>query len=131
MPAYNASAISVDKPVLTESRPITLWDAETPLGVSPPVSVSRQFCLHRYSNLPNCLSVEIEFDGDPGNFQIDLETADTDENKYYVTRVTVTQAGLNDSNVARIEVVDLVAKFGRLSMVSCGNADVEVTARVS
>jgi hypothetical protein len=129
MPVYDADADSVDKPVLTPSRPILLWDDEVPLS-SPAINPSRQFSMHRDQNLGHTVAVEIRFDGDPGNFAIDLETADTDDDDYYVTKASVTQANMNAAYVCRIEAVNIVAKFGRLNMESCDN-NVAVTATVS
>lgn len=127
MPVYDPAAASIDKPVLTEGRPITLWDAETVTG-SPDPAESKQFCLHRNPNLPNCFSVELEFSANPGAFQLDVQTADTDEDKYYVTKASLS-TGLNENFVGRIEVTNVVAKFARLKMITLTNA-VEVTARV-
>ena len=132
MPQYDQDAASVDKPVLTAGIPVVLWEDEQPLATSPANTASRQVCLHRDSHAPNCVSLEIKFAGDPGNFQIDVETADTDEEEYYVTRQSiiesVSEQVLNDSFVCRVEMSNVVAKFLRLNMVDCDNA-VEVTAK--
>jgi hypothetical protein len=127
MPEYNAAATS--KPNLQTGYPSTLWNAEAPGDGSPVAGISSQaFALHRDPNLPSCFSVQVEFSGNPGAFQLDVQTADTDAEKYYVTNQSVT-TGLNASFVLRIEVLNVVAKFMRLQMVSMANA-VTVTAKV-
>lgn len=123
MPAYDAAATSINKPLVTAGRPVTVWDAEDVNTGDK----SRQVCFHRDPNFPNVFSVEIEFSGDPGAFQIDVETADEDADKYYVSKGSLT-SGLNGSFVGRIEVVSSVAKFARLNAVLITN-NVNVTAK--
>lgn len=124
MPAYDTTPTSPEIPVLTAGRPITLWNAEAVVTGGK----SLQFALHRDINFPSCFSVELEFSANPGAFEIAIQTADQDVEKYYVAKGSIT-SGLNGSFVGRIEVVNVVAKFARLSAVLITNA-VNVTARV-
>ena len=109
--------------VLTPGRPITVWASE--LLATP--STSAQFCIHR-QEFPAILSVDVQFLVDPGVFQIDFQTSDVDDDAHYVTKDSLT-GGLNGFFVGRLEVVDIVAKFGRLILVSTTNA-ANVTAKV-
>lgn len=104
-------------------RPSTVWSAET--LTLPANSRSLAIFLKRQPNMPNCLSVEIQFGGSPGAFSIDLETADTDAEAFYVMKSTISALGAG--NVARLEVANIVAKFARLKMNTRTNA-VAVTA---
>lgn len=122
MPAYD----TISAPVFNPGRPIMVWDDED-AGPSGEAIASQQICLHRYE-LPTCMSVEVEFADDPGAFQLDLQVADTDAEKYYVTKASLA-GDLNASFVGRIEVTNVVAKFARLKMISLANA-VNVTARI-
>jgi len=104
-----------------------VWSAETPAVGTASVPV----VMGRTPNFPNCLGVEIAFAAAPGAFQIDLETADTDQDKYYVVKGSIgTGTPLNAQFVGRIEITNIVAKFARLRMVSRTNA-VAVTAKLS
>lgn len=121
MPVYNASAVSQDKPVLMAGSPVVVLNVDDPIADG---YKSRQICLHRTEHLSTALSVELAFSGDPGTFQIDLQTADTDEEKYYVTKSSLksTDSLLNSSFVGRIETPSVVAKFARLMVVDLTNA---------
>lgn len=120
MPAYDAAATSVNKPVLTPGRPVTVWDGlASPPDVVAAGDASQQVCLHRKAHEANVLSVQIEFGGDPGAFNVALETSDVDEDKYYTTKAAL-NSGLNTNFVGRIEA-QVVAKFARLRMVTLTN----------
>ena len=127
MPAYSSDPTST-RPILHTGYAGAVWSAEQPLASSPLEPASRALSLHRDPNLPNAFSVEVEFAADPGAFQIDVQLADTDADKYYVTKASLT-SGLNADFVGRIEVTSAVAKFVRLLMVSQANA-VNVTAKI-
>ena len=117
MPAYNANATSLGKPNLQAMFPvevITVDDAAT-TGFK-----SQQVALHRDPHRPSCFSVSAEFSGAPGTFAIDIQVADKDEDKYYVTHASI--SAVNSSNVGRKELVDVVGKFVRLVVTSLANA---------
>lgn len=75
------------------------------------------------------VSIEISFSGDPGAFQIDVQTADTDSDTHYVTLASFT-TGLNSSFFGRIEIDTFWAEYLRLNVVTLTNA-VTVTALVT
>ena len=128
MPEYNAAATS--KPNLTSGYASAVWNAEGPGKGSPPAgNESQSISLPRDANMPNCVSVQVEFSGDPGVFQIDLQTADTDADKYYVTKASLAEDEMNDAFVARMEVTSIVAKYARLKMITLTN-DVTVIAKI-
>lgn len=120
MPAYGSAPPENASPGYKK----TVWDNE----VVAPGSASVAVALPREASFPSCISIELEFASNPGAFQIDLQTADTNQEKYYVTKASLT-TGLNTSFVGRVEVTNLVAKFCRLSKVSMAN-NVAVSARI-
>lgn len=124
MPAYVAAATNL-KPQGYVGRGATVWAAEA----SGTITASTQLSVHRDPHAPACLSVEIQFSVNPGVFQIDLQTADTDAEINYVTKASLT-TGLNASFVGRIEITNLVATFVRLKKVTVTNA-CNVTAKIS
>lgn len=66
-------------------------------------------------------SVEIAFSADPGAFQIDVQTSDTDNDIDYVTETSIT-GGMNSHFVCRTEISNpFVAKFWRLNLVALTN----------
>jgi len=119
MPAYNTAAPFF----LSSGIKSTVWNAE----VVAAAGKSQQLCLLR-NDLPRAMAVEIKFSADPGSFQVDLQTADTDSDAYYVTKESVSFT--NAAWVCRIEVGTVVAKFVRLFMPELANV-VSVTATIS
>lgn len=109
-------------PVQTPGRPNIVWSNEAVAANSS----SMQVCLHRNEHFPTVMSAQIQFAADPGAFQVDLQTADVDDDTLYVTKASI-NSGLNASFVGRIEATDIVARFVRLRMVTKTNA-VNVTA---
>jgi hypothetical protein len=71
----------------------------------------------------------LSFAANPGAFAVDLQVADTDQEKFYVTKATL-NTGLNPTFAGRIEATNIIAKLVRLKMVTLTNA-VKVTAKVS
>lgn len=124
MPAYDPASTS--KPTMSPLG-VDLWVADPTLHVSPTLPSSKQFSLHRDPNFPSCFSVQVEFSGAPGTFHLDVETADIDQAKYYIAKGSI--SAVNSSNIGRIELTNVVAKFARLTMVTLTN-DVSVTAKV-
>jgi len=123
MPVYGTGTVAT----LTPGYPAVVWNDEN-ITMSGNGQNSQAINMKRHANMPNCLSVEILFAATPGTFAVDLQTADTNEEKYYVTKATL-NTGLNTTFVGRIEVMNIVAKFARLKMVTLTNA-VKVTARI-
>ena len=118
MPVYGTTAQTLEA-----GRPAMVWNNESVAVNSSSLAVG----LQRHENFPNCLSVEVLFASDPGAFAVDLQMADTNEDKYFVTKATL-EEGLNATFAGRIEATNVVAKFARLRMVTLTNA-VNVTAR--
>lgn len=75
------------------------------------------------------ISFEISFDSNPGPFQIDIQTSDSDVEASYVTISSLT-TGLNASNVGRVELNNFWAKYVRVNIVRLTNP-VEVTVLVT
>ena len=120
MPLYGSST-----PIThTTGKPSTAWNNET--LTLPTQAKSQAIYLKRNANLPNCLSVEVQFSASPGAFQIDVEVADTDADGFYIKSGSGLSA-LGAGNVGRLEITNLVAKFVRLKMATRTNA-VAVTA---
>jgi hypothetical protein len=70
---------------------------------------------------PNAVALEIAFSANPGVFQLDIQTSDTDANADFVTKGSFS-AGLNASFVGRMEILDVAARFLRVKVVSLANA---------
>jgi len=104
--------------------PQAVWNDENVTAGSSSLAVG----LQRNENLSNCLSVELLFAANPGAIKVDLQTADTNEEKCFVTKASY-ETGLSAQFVGRIEATNIVAKFVRLKMVTLTNA-VKVTARI-
>ena len=61
-------------------------------------------------------AVEIAFSGAPGTFSANLQTADTDADANYVSIAAgaISSTQMNATNVARIEIADVVGHFARI-----------------
>ncbi len=77
-------------------------------------------------------AVEIIFSGNPGTFQANLQTADTDADASYVSIAagSIANAQMNATYVARIEIADIVARYARLYIGTLPN-NVTATAKIS
>jgi len=129
MPAYGDANFKIKN--FVPGNKIVLWNAEKPgKGTPTAANAACQPVAVPSGPLPTCLSVEIEFSGAPGAFALDVETADTNAEKYYTKR-TPPIAAVNAGQVARVEITNLVAKYVRLKMSTLTANDVTVTARIS
>lgn len=63
------------------------------------------------------LSVQIVFASAPGAFELDIVTSDTDISTDFVANPTIINA-VNANNVTRVELVNIVAKFAALLVVT-------------
>lgn len=126
MPAYGASGPATQTTLGSFVWENEVVDPSDPSGEPSSIPIG----LKRSENHPNCVSAEVEFSADPGAFQIDLQTADTNEEKYFVTKASLDETGVNDDFIGRIEATNIVAKLVRLKMVSLTNASVEVSAKI-
>ena len=75
------------------------------------------------------LSAEVTFAAAPGAFSFQLQTADSDTDASYSPEGSAVTA-LTGTNVARIELNNVVAKFARIYFTSLTN-NVAVTAKLS
>jgi hypothetical protein len=122
MPAYN-----------TLSRPPALYAGDSYSVVVPADAIaagfySQQVALAKdlVNGEPQSLAVEVLFSANPGNFEVDLLTADTDAAANYVVKAALS-AGLNGSYGGRIEVSAMSAKLARIGIPTLQNA---VTATI-
>jgi hypothetical protein len=83
---------------------------------------------HTYAGTQQRLSVEVVFSGNPGTFQLNLQTADSDVDANYQTEGANISSVTN--NVARLEVNQVVANFARLVFSALGNS-VTATAKIT
>jgi len=120
MPLYGSAATSTSQ----QGGKSVVWDNETPTLGSSSLSV-----ILPNSDLPKFFSVEVDFSGDPGNYQIDIESTDTDSDRFYIARVSMS-GNLNAGFVARAEVFNVAARYVRLNLVQLQNP-VTLTASIS
>lgn len=66
-------------------------------------------------------SFELVFGGAPGVFEVDIQTADTDQDANYVT-INILNSGLNSANVGRLELPLFWAKYVRAKVITLTNA---------
>jgi hypothetical protein len=99
------------------------------------VSTALPYSSSRVALLPGAgihaqrLSAEVSFSGAPGAFSFQVQTADTDDTAHYVNEGSAVSA-VNASNVARLELNSVVAKFARITFTALAN-NVTVTATLS
>lgn len=74
------------------------------------------------------LSVEIVMASAPGAFEFDLQTSDTDVSTDFVSNPTTITA-VTANNVARVEYINIVAKFAALLCVT--SPGVSVVAKIT
>jgi len=76
-------------------------------------------------------SFEVSFSANPGSFEVDFQTADTDNANYYVTIASLT-GGLNSNYVGRIEVPSFWARYLRANIPTLANSStVKVTIQAT
>jgi hypothetical protein len=125
MPAYQTSGS------ITALYP---GDSSTVINAEQPVSgtASKQVALsqNQGGGAAQALSVSVNFSGAPGAFEIDLETADIDQDIYYVPNpATLTTVDAN--NTARGEYPNIVALFARLRTKTQNANAVNCTAQIT
>jgi hypothetical protein len=69
---------------------------------------------------PIGFSLEISFSANPGVFEVDLQTSDTDQDGFFCKN-TIINGGLNSNNVGRIEMTNYWALFGRVYVATLTN----------
>jgi hypothetical protein len=129
MPAYN-----------TISPPYAIWpgDMQTVWSTESPTAgtASQQVALgERDSRGGTPFSADIQFGGNPGTFEVDVQVANVDQDSAYYT---LDQGTTNDGAIAQVnagfaahlDAPFVTAKFVRLKLVSLQNA-VTVTGSFS
>lgn len=123
MPAYQTTGSIT---ALYQGDSFFFWNNETPAVGSSSLQAALGM---DGGSQGTAASVEISFAANPGVFEVDVQTSDTDIDSDYVSKTSINQANLNAAFVGRIEISNpLVAKFWRLKNVAMANA-VEVTAK--
>jgi hypothetical protein len=118
-----------------------VWSAETPTPGATMAATTIPIALCNPPAQGQAVSVSVAFSAAPGAFEVDLLTADQDTSgpaqtsatnlaswQNYVQKATVTS--VNASNVARMEVTGIKAKFCALQLVSRANS-VSATAIIT
>ncbi len=116
MPPYTGPA---QAKLILENRQVFLFQNET-VGAGTS-SIACQLRRERGNFYPFGMSLELSFSGDPGAFEVDIQTADTDQNAKYVT-INMITAGLNASFTGRVELPAFWAKYVRAKIVTLTNA---------
>lgn len=124
MPVYPGSGKAT---LLNTNQQKLLFNAERIL--SGTASIAVQLERQKSAFYPFGASLEISFSAPPGVFQVDVETADTDQDANFVAIQSLT-TGLNTSNVARVELPSFWAKYIRCKAVTLTN-DVLTTIQVT
>lgn len=123
MPAYGGKGSAY---LLSENQQLVLWQGET-IAAAAATSSSRAAQLNRTRGnfYPWGFAVEVAFGGAPGVFGIDVQVAETDQDANYITIGTI--SAVNASNVGRLDVTTIWAKFVRARVTTLTNA-VSITA---
>jgi len=131
MPAYQGKGTAN---ILEANRQKYFWQNETvPAGIFPG-SLSVAYQLERGPNIayPWGFAVEVQFQGSPGAFEVDVMGAETDAPQNYIkigsiTAVTSLVAG---NYVGRFDTTALYPKYVALNMTTLGTSG-PVTAKIS
>lgn len=124
MPVYPGSGQAT---LLNANSQKLVFNAERVFAGSASIGV--QLERQKSASYPFGASVELTFSAAPGVFQMDVQTADTDDDAHYVTIQSI--AVVNASNVARVELWNMYAKYIRTLLVTLTNSAVLTTVQVS
>jgi hypothetical protein len=117
MPIYPGSG---QAQLIRENRQIFLFQNET--VAQGTASIAVQLERIRASYYPWGASFEVMFSGAPGTFELDIQTADIDEDPHYCTiNVFNSTAQLNANYVGRIELPQFWAKYVRAYLKTLTN----------
>ena len=116
MPAYTGPA---QAQLLLDNRQAFLFQNETIAAGT--ASIAYQLRRERGASYPWGMSLEVFFSGDPGAFEVDIETSDVDEDAHFVTINTMT-GGLNTSYAGHLELPSFWAKYVRAQVVTLTNS---------
>jgi hypothetical protein len=114
-----------------------LWNAETRAFVTAnPKSQQANIPKMPWTRGPVKIAIELSFSADPGAFTVQIQTASTDQDKFYYpepfngqTPGQLTELSLNAQFVARVEL-DVAADFVRGNMVVAPTNNVTTTMSV-
>jgi len=89
---------------------------------APTGTLSAAFELRRERGnfYPNGLSVQVAFAADPGVFEVDVMTSDTDVAAYFVQTAQITT--VNAGFVGRVELPNIYAKYVAVAVKTLTNA---------
>ena len=120
MPVYNNTYVPF---AIYPGDVQVVWNAETPT-VSETPSASQRVAIGQAQGTTGMdgVSADIQFNGDPGAFEVDFQVSETDVDIDYTTVgggiITAVDSNFN----AHLDVPFVNAKFARLLMVSRTNA---------
>jgi hypothetical protein len=119
MPAY--AGINQAK-LLRENQQVFGWQNEAIPASAANGSLSLAFQLERVRSVsyPWGFSVEVQFSGNPGAFEVDVMIADTDNPANYIQFTNITQ--VNSTFVGRADVLNCYPKYVALYMKTLGNS---------
>ena len=118
MPAYAGQGTAT---LINTNSQVYLFNQEV-LSSEPVASIALQLSRPTSMYYPWGASFELWFSGNPGNFEVDVQTADYDADSHYCTiNSWINVASLNASYVGRIELPNFWAKFVRAYVKSLTN----------
>ena len=128
MPAYAGGG----KALLLNTNTQGMFFMQETLSGTPVASVAFQLSRPTGMYYPWGASFTLWFSGNPGNFEVDIQTADIDDPKHYCNVASwVNAVSLNASFVGRIELTDnFWAKFVLVNVTSLTNA-VQISCMVT
>jgi hypothetical protein len=115
MPNYTANAKAA---LIRNNTQVFFWNAETVAAGT--LSIAFELERVNRSFYPWGYSVEVQFSGAPGAFEVDIMEADTDIAGYFVKVGSI--VAVSATNVARFETTSLYPKYVAVLMVSLTNA---------
>ena len=119
MPGYAGNG---QAKLLNTNSQAMLFSGET-LNTVPAASVAFQLSRPTSMYYPWGASFEIWFSGNPGAFEVDVQTADIDADMHYCTISALNSgAALNANYVGRIELPNFWAKFVRVYVKTLTNS---------
>jgi hypothetical protein len=125
MPPYPGNSLAT---LLYENKQGFAWNNE--LVAQGATSIAFQLRRERGAYYPNGISVQVQFSANPGTFEVDVMTSDTDEAGFYVQVASITAT--NATFVGRVELPNIWAKYVALNMKTSPNAaTVTVTALIT
>ena len=127
-PVYNALAPQT----VTSGDVATVWNAETPTPGNGNASASQQVALDiKNGRAGSPFSVDGQFSGAPGAFEVDVQVAakDSDTNYQTCSNCNITTVD-SVNNTFHLDAVLVNAKFARLLMRSRANS-VTITATIT